>query len=445
MSRYVEASFSLFRDTLLSFLLLCQPILVAAAIDYAPKNGNQYGAISDLVRDKAKEQRRIELGIFPPPSPWTPPTSELSREAEHQRWLEGGTILIGRHTFKEYMHGLQRGWTESLVKVDDEEALANRLADDGRFDEIEDPSPSTDDSVPDEQPAPVAPVPTSQFLPPTPTPQSRPPNSLFAPLGGIRQPPKPRQLPPQPPSAAPSIPDHLTQAPHTISPQPPLLLVYYPNRLGFLNIPLIIADFFNERKNVRIGCEAAYKLVMNETRPIIPPSSSDSAVSSSSFVADDPENKDNGEPSSSSSTPVDFAGLHGGDLDFAADSESNYGKSFAKLPASITKARESYYAELPAKLALARSLARNERPPTKDEEAYPPSTEVELRAQRLTKEKRWTGDEAAWKFLRAGSGVAWDERFRDALRVFQTPARSDSAGAGADVAGFEGSTTSSAN
>lgn len=334
------------------------------------------------------------------------------------------------------------------MKVDDEEVLANRLAGDGRFDEVEDaPSPSTEsEPVPDDQPAPVAPVPTSQFLPPaTSTPQSRPPTSLFAPLGSIRQPPKPRAPPPQSTTATPSVPDHLTQPPATLSPQPPLLLVYYPNRLGFLNIPLIIADFFNERKNVRIGCEAAYKLIMNETRPIVPPtSSSPSDTVPSSFVADDNQEHKDTEPSPSTPNENDFEGLHGGDLDFALESESNYGKSFAKLPASIIKARESYYADLPAKLALARSLARSERPPTKDEEAYPPSTEVELRAQRLSKEKRWVGDEEAWKFLRAGSGVAWDERFRDALRVFETPA-SESTDTKVDGGNFEGSATSERN
>jgi len=206
------------------------------------------------------------------------------------------------------------------------------------------------------------------------------------------------------------MPDVLAQIPQIVPQHPPLLLVYYPNRLGFLNIPLIIADFFNERKNVRIGCEAAYKLIMNESRPLVPPVSTASAE----------------DPASSSLLPAKGSPPgpmgYGGDLDFALDSEADFGKSFAKLPGTIAKARESYYSELPAKLKLARELARGDREPTKDEQAFPPPTEVELRAQRLSKEKRWTSDEQAWTWLRTGSGVVWDDRFKETLKVFDTPA-----------------------
>lgn len=73
----------------------------------------------------------------------------------------------------------------------------------------------------------------------------------------------------------------------------------------------------------------------------------------------------------------------------------------------ISKARESFYGELPAKLLTARQLARNEREATKDEVAYPPPTEVELRETRLKKERRWRSDERAWEFLKAGVPVEW--------------------------------------
>ena len=389
-----------------------QPILVAAAVDYAPKNGNQYGAISDLIRDKAKDQRREQLGIHPPQSAWKPPTTNSDRQKEHEQWLQGGIIIIGRHTFKEYMHGLRQGWTESLEKVDEEEVLANRLSEDGRFDEPEEAAPA--EIVSDNTESSVRSPPQPSASPP---PLMSPPSALFTPFGRLRQPTQPRQ-PPHQQNAAPT-PDVLTQNPRSIPRHPPLLLVYYPNRLGFLNIPLIIADFFNERKNVRIGCEAAHKLIMNESRPIIPAVSTtdagDLATSSSSPKTG---------PSSAANLIAPLLGPmgHGGDLDFALDSEANFGTSFAKLPATIAKARESYYSELPAKLKLARELTRGDREPTKDEQAFPPPTEVELRAQRLSKEKKWTSDEQAWTWLRAGSGVTWDDRFTGALRVFEESA-----------------------
>lgn len=380
-------------------------------MDYAPKNGNQYGAISDLIRDKARDQRREQLGIHPLPSPWKPTTVNSDREKDHERWVQGGIIIIGRHTFKEYMHGLQRGWTESLEKIDEEEAFANRLSEDGRFDEPDEVPPA--EAVSDDTPPSIPSLPQPSNNPPPPPQPKSPLSALFAPLGGTRQPPQPRHILSQ--QGATPMPDVLAQIPQSIPPHPPLLLVYYPNRLGFLNIPLIIADFFNERKNVRIGCEAAYKLIMNESRPLVPPVSTTSAedLASSSLS---PEKE----------SPPGPMG-HGGDLDFALDSEADFGKSFAKLPGTIAKARESYYSELPAKLKLARELARGDREPTKDEQAFPPPTEVELRAQRLSKEKRWTSDEQAWVWLRAGSGVVWDDRFKEALKVFDTPANITSA------------------
>ena len=382
-------------------------------MDYALRNGNQYGAISDLIRDKAKDQRREQLGVYSPASPWKPQTTNTDRAREYEQWLQGGIILIGRHTFKEYMHGLQQGWTESLEKVDEEEMLANRLSEDGRFDEPEEALPA--EVVGDDIPSSVLPLPQPTVNSP-PLPQSKQ-RAVFAPLGGLQRPPQPRQ--PQPQQNVMPTPDGLAQIPQAIPQHPPLLLVYYPNRLGFLNIPLIIADFFNERKNVRIGCEAAYSLIMNETRPIIPPTSTSNTgeLTPSSAKPGLPLTVD------SISPPLGPMCMgHGGDLDFALDSEANFGKSFDKLPTTTAKARESYYSELPAKLGLARDLARGEREPTGDEQAYPPPTEVELRAQRLSKEKKWTSDEQAWMWLRAGSGVAWDDRFRDALRVFDTSA-----------------------
>lgn len=370
-----------------------------------------YGAISDLIRDKAKEQRRAEAGLLPPPSPWTPPTA-VSKEVEHERWMEGGTVLIGRHTFKEYMHGLRRGWTEPLQAVDNEELLANRLSEDGHFDEPEEPfAADTPGDASDNASE------SSSSSSPNSSSPIRPPSSLFAPLSGKQQSAKPISV-----SAPFTTPDSTAQVPDSIPPQPPLLLVYYPNRLGFTSIPMIIADFFNERKNVRIGCEAAYQLVLNESRPLVPPTSTTNTHTEleSSSSAEEHGLSDTKPTSPTLGPELGLMG-QGGDLDFAAESEDNFGRSFEDLPKVVNKARESYYKELPSKLKLARELARGDREPTKDETNFPPSTEVELRAQRLSKEKKWTSDEQAWKWLRAGSGVTWDERFESALRVFTKP------------------------
>lgn len=369
-----------------------QPILVAAAIDYDTKNGNVHGAISKLVESRAKDQRLEQLGLTPPSAPGTswPPKSEIAIRREKEREMEGGTILIGRHTFKEYMHGLKRGWTVPITvdKVDEEEALAMTLADDGVFDERDTPPGVSEFGGDDDIPTHVDSGNPAQ----TGVTAAPPRSALFSPLQTLRAPPGLTARTPSS-SSSPASPTHslnpaLTTPPATIPAQPPILLVSFPNRLGFLNVPLMIVDFFNERRNVRNGCEAAYKLVLAYTRDIRGPTSS--------------------------SEPTD--------LDFAIDTEKNYRSSYNDTPKVISKARESYYTELGDKIALARTLAREEREPTKDEVAYPPKTEVELRAQRLAKEKKWREEEEAFTFVKAGEGVQWDERFEGGvLRVFREP------------------------
>ncbi|KAF9519991.1 hypothetical protein BS47DRAFT_1370536 [Hydnum rufescens UP504] len=253
------------------------------------------------------------------------------------------------------MHGLKRGWTESLVKVDEDEILARSLQNDGHFDEPGDghPSDSGEDTVGLE---------TDQNIPSTSLKHA--PGLPFSP-GFRRVPPNPRPTGPWPHSTSPSISDRLDATPSTIPPQPPLLLVHYSVRLGFLNIPFMIYDFFNERKNMRNGPDT--------------------------------------------------------DLTFDLETEANYGRSYRDTPKIIENARKGYYSELPAKLKVARTLARNEREPTKDEMNYPPPTEVELRAQRLKKEKRWREDENAFMWLKEGTDVKWDPRFEGALDIFRDP------------------------
>ncbi|KAG5220386.1 PNPOx domain-containing protein [Salix suchowensis] len=160
-------------------------------------------------------------------------------------------------------------------------------------------------------------------------------------------------------------------------------------------------DFFNQRRYVKSGAEAAYRLVKQVTRPIDVP---DAVV----------------QPLFADITKED-EGISHGDLDFDKKVESYYKSSTSSIPSDIKKARKKYYDALPAKLAVARALARNERELTKEEVDNPPPTEVELRAERLKKELRWQKDLAGWDIVKPASKVAWDERLRDALRVFIDP------------------------
>ena len=113
------------------------------------------------------------------------------------------------------------------------------------------------------------------------------------------------------------------------------------------------------------------------------------------------------------------------DLDFDKEAESYFKRSMDEFPDEVDDARKKYYDALPAKLATARELARGTREPTKAELENPPPTEVELRAERLKKEKRWRDDLEGWNIIKPSQGVVWDPRFKDALRVFVDPPEDD--------------------
>jgi import inner membrane translocase subunit TIM54 len=194
--------------------------------------------------------------------------------------------------------------------------------------------------------------------------------------------------------------------------------VDYPTRHGWRNILWIIVDFFNERKKVKMGCEAAYRLIMSETSEFAPPSKIEELDLTLPSTSTSESNRSSARSSEKETLPVGYDG----DAAFASSSEVNYGSSFQKLPLQIAKSRNTFYEEILPKLRTARALALGDRKPTEDEVANPPKTEVELREERMRKERRWRGDEEAWAWLRSGSGVVWDDRFgAGALRVFREP------------------------
>ncbi|KDQ61090.1 hypothetical protein JAAARDRAFT_173611 [Jaapia argillacea MUCL 33604] len=373
-----------------------KPILVAAAVDYDMVKGRRLGDITDRIAKEIQARRRLEAGLDTPSSAMPLPTDQ-SLETKRRRELEGGIVIVGRPTFKEFMAGLKKGWSEGLEVVDPEEKLARELESDGHFDEEEEPL-DTHASIGfvagDEEP-----IPTPSRLPPS--------TSIYSPIQ-LQPPSSPSQRPGSP------VDSSSNTAPSVIPELPPLLLVPFVNYLGFTQIPLMLWEFFNERKKVQAGSEAAYSLIMKQTRPFTASSSAPS--SSTEFVSEDVTQQT---PSERKLTPSSATVKT--DLDFDTDAESYYKSSLRKIPDEITKARTEYYASLPAKLKTARDLSRGLREPTKDEKNYPPPTEVELRAERMKKEVKWRKDLAGWLTVKPETDVEWDERFRSALKVFTEP------------------------
>ena len=165
--------------------------------------------------------------------------------------------------------------------------------------------------------------------------------------------------------------------------------------------------FFNQRHKVHSGAEAGYRLVMGNTRPVNIPEDTVDFVPSSAMSEPAP--------------PVDL-----GDLDFDKEAEGFYKKSLDKFSEDTDKVRQKYYEALPKKLATARELARGTRESTKEEYENPPPTEVELRAERLKKERRWRDDVHGWDIVKPSAAVQWDERLRGSLTVFVDPEQDQS-------------------
>ena len=315
--------------------------------------GKRHGDIAKRIADEVRVQRRFDLGLDPETN-FTKSLPTYKPPAERRQYeLDGGIIIIGRPTFKEFMSGLQKGWNnDNLDEVDRDEVLARILANDTHFDEPEDHEPDASSSNNN----------TSSF---------RFSHQQFSPV----------------PSVIPEL--------------PPLLLVPFMNYIGIPQVPLMIWGFFNQRHKVRSGAEAGYRIVMKESQPIEVPENINELASSSI---------DNDTPT------ANF-----GDLDFDKKVESYYKKSLDSLHEDTEKARKKYYGDLAAKLDTARQLARGTREPTKEELENPPPTEVELRAERLKKERRWRDDLEGWDIVKPSSNVSWDERYRGALRIFITP------------------------
>lgn len=321
-------------------------------------------------------KRRLAAGLEKPKQAHMPLPPALSPEQEEQRELQGGSIIVGRQTFKEYMEGLRRGWTGGLRVRDREEEVVHALDGDDVFDE------------PDDFDAPVGlnvdgePLPTASRLSSS--------AGAFSPLTTPYSLPQQQKRQSSPNLALKAVEEQ--PPPSSIPPQPPLLLVPFTNYLGFTQMPLMILDFFTQRYHVQAGAECAYRLIMDRTREIQHP-------------GDDKLFEEPG--------PDDLA--------FDRACESYYKSSVGKLETTIEKEQKGFYKELPARLETARALARRTREPTKDEEKFPPPTEVDLRSERLKKEMRWRSDLEGWQIVKPQSEVAWDERFRGILRIFDTP------------------------
>jgi import inner membrane translocase subunit TIM54 len=277
-----------------------------------------------------------------------------------RRELAGGVIVVGRSSLKEYLQGLKRGWGGGVDIWDWEKEIEGKLEYDGVFEE----------RVKTEV------VPGTSSLEPISTATSK------TNLSGLNFLAKPQPIP-YPPSSAPTqqtntIPLHYHTPPDPLPSQPPILLVPFTNHLGFKQFPQMIYSFFTEHHRVRSGARAALALIEGPTRP-----------------------------------------FEESDLDFERDTEGYYPKWYKDTPERTSQARKEYYEKLSPRLEAARSFASGARAMTKEEEtAQKVTTELDLREERKKREMRWMGTEDGYEIVKPDSEVAWDDKWRGWLRVY---------------------------
>ncbi|KAK8844617.1 hypothetical protein IAR55_006464 [Kwoniella newhampshirensis] len=357
-----------------------KPYLVAAGIDYHLPTSPLHGSITRQIHAQVLSTRRQALGLESP-KPHLDLPGVLSPEEVRQKELEGGVVLVGRQSMKEFLEGLRRGWMGGVDSWDWEKEVENKLENDGVFEErvesvnlpvsVDSSETLTEQHLVDPAAtttAPSKPIGGLGFL----SRPGAPPSTFSMGMGS--------DLPNTP--ATPLIPSHYHVPPSPLPPQPPILLLPFVNHVGFMQIPQMIGSWFNERRRVSAGSQAALALIESRTRPFDP------------LV----------------------------DLEFDKGSERFYNKAAKELPKRIETARKDYYEALRPRVEEARKYELGQREMTDEEKKSGKVWRVdELKEERKKKELRWMGNQEGWEIVRPESEPTWDQRWEAWLNVFDLP------------------------
>ena len=240
-----------------------KPILVAAAMDYDVIEGRKegevrYGTAEQIRRLRRKKGEKGTSEVAPEPD--AEQLIDLVREKVGIRPepVSRGDLVIGRHTWKEYIRGLHEGWLGPLDEPQPPPAEPSPI-----HPPIEAPSPVKIDD---------------QQASPSPSPITNPENPLKEGEEGEKKPPSPPYA--YLSTAAYSTSPITPTIPQVLEPSAP---IRQPHLLGFLKTPTRIYNFLNQRHLAdQVGRDTA-AIVLSATRPY---QQSESFSSSSSASPD---------------------------------------------------------------------------------------------------------------------------------------------------------------
>ncbi|KAK3379210.1 mitochondrial import inner membrane translocase subunit Tim54 [Lasiosphaeria ovina] len=192
-----------------------KPVLAASGLDWEFVQGRREGDVRAVVAERVRKVRRGWEGSADPDSDRPPTDDEIVTAVRRSRGIEEyagvrGDIVIGRHTWKEYIRGLHEGWLGPLAPPPEPELpLPEAATSESNFGEDEKPNEEKPPAVQETKP---------------------------------KRPPQPKPYNTTNDYIAESLP---LLTPNEFSPVAP---VPEPHILGFLNTPTRMVRFFNRRK-----------------------------------------------------------------------------------------------------------------------------------------------------------------------------------------------------
>lgn len=228
------------------FIEYAKPVLAASGLDWEFVQGREEGDIRAAVAEKIRRTRRAHER----PGEESAPTDETALQDLRKKMglaeYEGikGDILVGRHTWKEYIRGLHEGWLGSLDAPVQPEVEVKPVVEDAAA-QIELKPVVEDAAAQGELKPAVEGAATEGETKDEPAEEKKPEK-------------KPERPPQPPPYNSPS--DYSSaalpaQAPEDFS---PVIPIEFPHRLGFRHTFVRVGRFLNRRKLAdNIGREVA--------------------------------------------------------------------------------------------------------------------------------------------------------------------------------------------
>ncbi|KAJ5149756.1 Mitochondrial import inner membrane translocase subunit Tim54 [Penicillium atrosanguineum] len=231
-----------------------KPILTAAALDYTVIEGRREG---DVRAGTAESIRKLRRKAGEPSSVVTDPTVESAvLDARERLGIQDepgpkGDLVIGRHTWKEYVRGLHEGWLGPL----------------------DPPSPPVDTSVPEGTGEAMKDIATGD----APADKQENVETLEKTLESAEKPEeKPEEKKEEKPKPTGPADAYIYPAEYSSASLPPSLPqsfdnsvpVEFPHILGFLNTPIRLWRYINERHMAEnIGRQVASAVLAASSRP----------------------------------------------------------------------------------------------------------------------------------------------------------------------------------